>query len=101
MLPGMDGLDICRQLKSNRSSQHIPIIMVSAKGEESDVVLGLGGDDYVSKPFSPKELIDRVKPGQETSVARGWGCRSLKILPNNMVARFFSIAKQVAVPAFW
>ncbi len=62
MLPGIDGLEICRRLKTNSRTQHIPIIMVSAKGEESDVVLGLGigADDYVPKPFSPKELIARV-----------------------------------------
>ena len=63
MLPGMDGLEICRQLKDSDLTQNIPIIMVTAKGEESDVVLGLGigADDYISKPFSPKELIARVK----------------------------------------
>ena len=63
MLPGMDGLEVCRQLKSDNRSKHIPIIMVTAKGEESDVVLGLGigADDYIAKPFSPKELIARVK----------------------------------------
>ncbi|MFT7186204.1 MAG: two-component system alkaline phosphatase synthesis response regulator PhoP [Pseudohongiellaceae bacterium] len=63
MLPGIDGLEICRKLKSNSRTQHIPIIMVTAKGEESDVVLGLGvgADDYIPKPFSPKELIARVK----------------------------------------
>jgi DNA-binding response OmpR family regulator len=63
MLPGIDGLEICRKLKSNPRTEHIPIIMVTAKGEESDVVLGLGvgADDYIPKPFSPKELIARVK----------------------------------------
>lgn len=63
MLPGMDGLQICQQLKQQASTQNIPIIMVTAKGEESDVVLGLGvgADDYIAKPFSPKELIARVK----------------------------------------
>ncbi|MEH6543031.1 MAG: response regulator transcription factor [Porticoccaceae bacterium] len=63
MLPGIDGLEICRRLRSNPASQHIPIVMVTAKGEESDVVLGLGigADDYLVKPFSPKELIARVK----------------------------------------
>ncbi|MBL4795051.1 MAG: response regulator transcription factor [Pseudomonadales bacterium] len=63
MLPGMDGLEICRALKSDSRTQHILIIMVTAKGEESDVVLGLGigADDYVTKPYSPKELIARVK----------------------------------------
>ena len=63
MLPGLDGLDVCRHLRSNNLTQNIPVIMVTAKGEESDVVLGLGigADDYITKPFSPKELIARVK----------------------------------------
>lgn len=63
MLPGMDGLEVCRQLRAVSETQNIPIIMVSAKGEESDVVLGLGlgADDYIAKPFSPKELIARVQ----------------------------------------
>ena len=63
MLLGMDGLQICQQLKQHASTQNVPIIMVTAKGEESDVVLGLGvgADDYIAKPFSPKELIARVK----------------------------------------
>jgi len=63
MLPSMDGLEICRQLKNAKITSDIPIIIVSAKGEESDVVLGLGlgADDYVAKPFSPRELIARVK----------------------------------------
>jgi len=63
MLPGMDGLDVCRNLKNSRSTANIPVIMLTAKGEESDVVLGLGigADDYIPKPFSPKELVARVK----------------------------------------
>jgi len=63
MLPEIDGLDLCRKLKSDPVTQSIPVIMVTAKGEESDVVLGLGmgADDYVVKPFSPKELVARVK----------------------------------------
>ena len=63
MLPGLDGIDVCRQLKTDAATQNIPIIMVTAKGEESDVVLGLGigADDYVTKPFSPKELMARVR----------------------------------------
>ncbi len=62
MLPGLDGIEVCRRLKSDDLTRSIPIIMVSAKGEESDVVLGLGigADDYVTKPFSPKELMARV-----------------------------------------
>lgn len=63
MLPDRDGLEICRQLRSRDATSHIPIIMVTAKGEESDVVvgLGLGADDYVTKPFRVKELMARVK----------------------------------------
>ncbi len=63
MLPGMDGLSICRQMKSDSSMKEIPIIIASAKGEESDVVIGLemGADDYLAKPFSPRELLARIR----------------------------------------
>ena len=63
MLPGVDGLEVCRRLKTDRALRRIPIVMVTAKGEESDVVTGLelGADDYVPKPFRPKELLARVR----------------------------------------
>ncbi|MEW5744581.1 MAG: response regulator transcription factor [Nitrospirota bacterium] len=63
MLPGMQGLEICRIIKSRPDSAHIPIIMLTAKSEEIDKILGLemGADDYVTKPFSSKELVARVK----------------------------------------
>jgi two-component system phosphate regulon response regulator PhoB len=63
MLPGIDGLDICRLLKSDPQTNTIPILMLSAKGEEADIVKGLelGADDYVTKPFSPKVLVARVQ----------------------------------------
>jgi len=63
MLPGMDGKDVCRAIKSNSLTQSIPILMLTAKTEEMDRVIGfeLGADDYVTKPFSPRELILRVK----------------------------------------
>jgi phosphate regulon transcriptional regulator PhoB len=63
MLPGMDGLEVCRRLRSNPKFQQIPIIMLTAKGEEIDTVLGLelGADDYMTKPFSPRELLARIK----------------------------------------
>jgi two-component system phosphate regulon response regulator PhoB len=63
MLPGMDGKDVCRALKSNPLTQSIPILMLTAKTEEVDRVIGfeLGADDYVTKPFSPRELVLRVK----------------------------------------
>lgn len=63
MLPGQNGLDVCRKMKHNPELKHIPVIIISAKNEELDVVLGLelGADDYVAKPFSPKVLFSRVK----------------------------------------
>jgi len=63
MLPGMDGLEVCRVLRLNPRFQQIPIIMLTAKGEEIDTVLGLelGADDYMTKPFSPRELLARIK----------------------------------------
>jgi two-component system alkaline phosphatase synthesis response regulator PhoP len=63
MLPGMDGVEVCRRVKGDPVTRGIPIIMVTAKGEESDIVLGLGlgADDYVTKPFSPRELVARIK----------------------------------------
>ncbi|OGS11433.1 MAG: DNA-binding response regulator [Elusimicrobia bacterium RIFOXYA2_FULL_58_8] len=62
MLPGLDGLDVCRRLKLDAKTAAIPVIMLTAKGEESDKVLGLGlgADDYITKPFGIKELLARV-----------------------------------------
>jgi len=63
MLPGMDGLEVCRHLKRQPHTARVPIIMVTAKGEEADIVTGLelGADDYVTKPFSPRVLVARVR----------------------------------------
>ena len=63
LLPRLDGIEVCRQLKLDAATRDIPIIMLTAKGEESDVVLGLGmgADDYMTKPFSPKELMARIR----------------------------------------
>ncbi|MCW2278871.1 response regulator transcription factor [Heliophilum fasciatum] len=63
MLPKMDGLEVCRALRGRSRSAHLPIVMLTAKGEEVDKVLGLemGADDYITKPFSPRELTARVK----------------------------------------
>lgn len=62
MLPGMSGYDVCRTIRDNDKYKKLPIIMLTAKGEEDDIVSGLevGGDDYITKPFSPKVLVARV-----------------------------------------
>ncbi|HEX9063394.1 MAG TPA: response regulator transcription factor [Clostridia bacterium] len=63
LLPGIDGLEVCRQLRQNQRTKNVPVIMLTAKGEEFDKVLGLelGADDYITKPFSVRELVARVK----------------------------------------
>ena len=63
MLPGIDGLEVCRRLKGDRMTSNIPIIMLTARGDEVDKILGLelGADDYITKPFSVRELGARVK----------------------------------------
>ncbi|RKX28847.1 MAG: DNA-binding response regulator [Candidatus Zixiibacteriota bacterium] len=63
MLPGIDGLEVCKILKHDDRTAHIPIVMLTAKGEETDIVTGLelGADDYITKPFSPRVLIARVR----------------------------------------
>src|SRR5688572_20018878 len=62
MLPGIDGLEVCRRLRADSRTAHIPIVMLTAKGEETDAVIGLaqGADDYVRKPFGIKELVARI-----------------------------------------
>lgn len=71
MLPGIDGLETCRRLKEDAGTRDIPVLMVTAKGEESDVVAGLelGADDYVTKPFRPRELIARVRAALRRTAA--------------------------------
>ncbi len=63
MLPGQNGFDVCRKVKNNPELKNVPVIMLTAKDDELDIVLGLelGADDYVSKPFSPKILFSRIK----------------------------------------
>ncbi len=63
MMPKMSGIELCRELRSNKDTKLLPIIMLSARSEDSDKSLGLdtGADDYISKPFSPIELVSRVK----------------------------------------
>ena len=63
MLPGVDGLDVCKRMKADPRTRQIPIIMLTAKGEEADIVTGLelGADDYMTKPFSGKVLVARIR----------------------------------------
>ncbi len=63
MLPGLDGMEVCKMIKRDPKTSHIPIVMLTAKSEDSDIVAGLelGADDYITKPFSPRVLIARVR----------------------------------------
>ncbi len=63
MLPGKDGMQVCRELKENKAMRDIPVVMMTARGEETEIVAGLeaGAEDYIVKPFSPKVLVARVK----------------------------------------
>ncbi|HQU43851.1 MAG: DNA-binding response regulator [Deltaproteobacteria bacterium 21-66-5] len=63
LLPSIDGLEVCKLLKNDTRTKHVPIVMLTAKGEEADMVTGLelGADDYITKPFSPRVLIARIK----------------------------------------
>lgn len=63
MLPGIDGMEVCRRLKQDAATREIPVIIISAKGEENDIIAGLerGADDYLTKPFSPKILLARIR----------------------------------------
>jgi two-component system phosphate regulon response regulator PhoB len=86
MLPGLDGLEVAKYLKGDGKTEDIPIVMLTAKGEESDVVIGLelGADDYVTKPFSPKILIARIKAVLRRKV-QGDGDSSETIKIHNMI----------------
>ncbi len=72
MLPGLSGLEVCRRLKSDPATEKIPVIMLTAKGEEEDIIAGFdaGADDYVTKPFRPKVLLARVKAALHRGAAR-------------------------------
>ncbi len=63
MLPGVDGIEVCKRIRQNEKTRHLPILMLTAKAEEEDIVCGLdsGADDYITKPFSPKVLLARIK----------------------------------------
>jgi two-component system, OmpR family, phosphate regulon response regulator PhoB len=83
MMPGKSGVQFTKELRMNPELQHLPILMLTAKGAESDKIQGLdsGADDYVTKPFSPKELIARVKALLRRNSALGLGDEVLKLGP--------------------
>jgi len=80
-LPDGSGLDVCRAVRANATQAHLPILMLSAQGEEIDRVLGLelGADDYVTKPFSPRELVARVRALLRRSAAPGIGAVAVAV----------------------
>jgi len=75
MLPGLDGLEVCKMLKKDPATQDVPVVMLTAKGEEADIVTGLelGADDYITKPFSPRVLTARIKAVLRRRVAEPVG----------------------------
>lgn len=75
MLPGQDGFEICRRLRMQPATAHVPVLMLSARGDVVDRVLGLemGADDYITKPFSPRELLARVKANLRRNDRQGVG----------------------------
>ena len=81
MLPGIDGLEVCKKLKSNIKTEDIPIVMLTAKGEEVDIVTGLelGADDYVTKPFRGKVLVARVRRILRRTTQRSQEAVTIKI----------------------
>ena len=91
MMPEHSGIEVCRMLRSQEETKHIPIIMLSARGEEGDRTLGLdlGADDYVTKPFSPRELISRVRAvlrrAKPTLVGDVVEIGQLKLFPSSQI----------------
>lgn len=100
MLPGLSGLEICRSLKGDPRTAGVPVVMVTAKGEESDIVVGLemGADDYIVKPFSPKVLVARInaviRRRQAPEVPRTDGSIKLDALEINEGKREVLVAGQ-------
>jgi DNA-binding response OmpR family regulator len=83
MLPGMDGLEVCRALRRDRATADVPIIMLTARAEEQDRIRGLelGADDYVAKPFSPNELVARIRAVTRRARRTDTGDKTLRFGP--------------------
>ncbi|MGA2916172.1 MAG: response regulator [Sedimentisphaerales bacterium] len=81
MLPGIDGLEVCKRLKGDTKTVNIPVIMLTAKSEEADIITGLelGAQDYITKPFSPKVLVARVRRILQRNIARNLEKAPVKI----------------------
>ncbi len=94
MLPGIDGLEICRILKNKSTTASVPIIMLTAKAAEADVVVGLelGADDYIVKPFSPRELVARVKTVLRRTGAKESDDNIIKIGPLTINTEKYEVA---------
>jgi phosphate regulon transcriptional regulator PhoB len=95
MLPGIHGMELCRILRNNPKTAHVPIIMLTARGEESDKIRGLetGADDYMTKPFSPKELLARVKAILRRSKERQTEDKTIRIGDLTIDTETFSVSK--------
>jgi two-component system alkaline phosphatase synthesis response regulator PhoP len=112
MLPGVDGLSVCRKIKGSAKTRSVPIVILTAKGEEADVVTGLnlGADDYITKPFSPSVLVARIKAvlrRGEAEEAAGKGdeagviqIRNLKIHPGRHEVRVDDIPIELTSTEF-
>ena len=98
MLPGLGGLEICKELKRDERLSVIPIIMLTAKAQETDKIVGLelGADDYVTKPFSPKELIARIKVATIISIR----LKPLLSVPGNIRCKILTIASSKPGPCY-
>jgi len=96
MLPGIQGMELCRILKSSEETSSVPIIMLTAKNEEVDKVLGLemGADDYITKPFSTRELVARVKAVLRRTRERPAGDRVVKIAGLEINADTYQVKKR-------
>ena len=87
LLPGMDGLEICRMLKQNLKTADIPVIMLTAKGEKTDRIVGLelGADDYITKPFSPREVVLRIRAVQRRMQGAGTRAAATQLRIHDLV----------------